>query len=352
MKYMTIGLTVLLLGWTEVSGQGHIAPCTGSGNHSGGICYGYATGRAAGRFAGDASCDPLTLYLTAISPDFFAYAPDPSLSGLQPEDIVVFSDHAAYVVSVGNPVGLSRVDQYSTMRHAEERGLLLDDVRREFGAWTGFYRRKPVSVTVQNSFPGGVVRINGAVELPGTRTLPWWNPQNLEAVNRQNILDPSNNTYYVRVFDYWTLPFEEGERSASLSVSITPRPGKTYTANFLKEFNITFQNNLPGATGGSIKVAGTTQTAPYVAAVIQFNSITGEAIYQVVSDIQYTFSQWGDGITTNPRTFTPTDHATYTANFNAKPLPPPNVSARGPVGSYVQVRWSEHPHPSVTQYQI
>jgi len=352
MKSITIILLGVLLATAEIFSQGHIAPCAGSQDHTGGICYGYATGRAAGRSAGDPNCNPLTFYQDPISTNFFDYYSDANLTGLQPGDIVRFSDHAAYVISVGSPVGNSRVDQYSTMRQREETNQLLEDVRREFGNWTGYYRNKLVNVTVQNSFSGGAVKIDGATVNAGTHALSWWGGQRmLEAVNRQNILDPSNNTYYVRVFQQWSTP--DGPMT-SISIGMTPRPGQTYRAEFDREFNITFQNNLPGANGGQIKVNGSTYSAPHTAQVLQTNpSITGEALYQVISGIEYTFSSWSPGGSTSASTiFYPGDHTTCTASFSAKPQPPPGVSAGGSVGSYVQVTWSDHPHQQVTQYQI
>jgi hypothetical protein len=213
--------TALLCELTPMFAQGHIAPCNGSSDHTGGICYGYAIGRAAGRFAGDSNCDPLTFYQSTINTNFFTFFSDASLAGLQAGDIVRFADHAAYVTSVGSPVGESRVDQYSTLRLREETNLRLEDVKQEFGDWSGYYRKKPVPVTVQNSFSGGVVRINGSNLSTGTYQLNWWYLHTLEAVDRQNILDPNNNTYYVRVFREWSTP--DGPRT-SISISITPMP--------------------------------------------------------------------------------------------------------------------------------
>jgi hypothetical protein len=38
-----------------------------------------------------------------------------------------------------------------------------------------------------------------------------------------------------------------------------------------------------------------------------------------INGIDYTFSQWIDGNTSNPRTFYPSENSTYTANFIGKP---------------------------------
>ncbi len=178
----------------------------------------------------------------------------------------------------------------------------------------------------------------------------WWTVHTLEATNQN--YQASGEPNYFRVFQNW-------QKNNGSPDEINPKiievdDNATYKANFTKEFNISFQNSLPGASGGQIKVNGTTYNAPKTVQVLQTNpSITGEALYQVINGIEYTFSSWSPGGSTSASTqFIPTDHTTYTANFTAKPLPPPNVAAGGPVGSYVRVTWNEHPHSSVTQYQI
>ncbi len=108
MKSIILIMLVIFLVATELFSQDHIAPCNGPQNHSGGICYGYATGRAAGKLAGDSICNPLTFYQDSINTAFFIYVSDTSLSGLQLGDIIKFKKHAAYVVSVGSPIGTSR----------------------------------------------------------------------------------------------------------------------------------------------------------------------------------------------------------------------------------------------------
>ncbi len=243
-------MLVIFLVATELFSQDHIAPCSGPQNHSGGICYGYATGRAAGKLAGDSICNPLTFYQNTINTAFFNFFAETSLSGLQSGDIVRFQDHAAYVIYVGNPIGTSRVDQYSTMWVKEEKNISLDSVKKNYGAWSGYYRAKSIDIIVQNNFSGGLVKINNSTVSAGTKIVDWRFPQSLEAVDRQNILDPINNVYYIRLFRYWKIPLEP--YNYNLNVTIVPKPGKTYTAVFEKEFNITFQNNFIGANGSYI----------------------------------------------------------------------------------------------------
>ena len=242
-------------------------------------------GRAALRYAGDQSCDPMTFYRNQIDGNFFDFHADPNLSGLQPGDIVHFADHAAYVATVGSPVGTSTVDQYSTARLREEKGLLLNNVKSEFGPWDGYYRKKQVFITVQNNFAGGQVNICGSIVSAGSNPINWWGFPYLAAVDRQNIIDPNDNTYYIRVYQNWTTT-DSGTKYTSL-IYVCPKPSQVYTANFLKEFNITFQNSFVSiGNGGVIKVSGSQYNSPTTSfPVVQYTSITGEGIYQVINVI-------------------------------------------------------------------
>lgn len=212
------------IGQVSVS-DGHIAPCRGSKDHSdtGGICYGYAMGRAAGRYPGDEKCNPLTFYRNTVDANYFDFNSGSSLSGLQAGDIVRFPNHVAYVVSVRSPIESTLVDQYSPA-YGHERGKTLAYVKNHFGPWDGYYRRKPVNDTVKNNFNGGVIKIDGVEKNSGIHSLAWWGSERvLEAVDRQYF------NGYVWVFDKWSTP--QGEEK-SISISITPRVGKTYVAVF------------------------------------------------------------------------------------------------------------------------
>lgn len=94
------------------------------------------------------------------------------------------------------------------------------------------------------------------------------------------------------------------------------------------------------------------ESAPVTVPVLDGDFISGEAPYQVHDQVIYTFSQWNVTPSTNPQTFYPSDHTSYTASYNAKPLPPEYVTAGGTVGDYVHVTWQTHPHSCVQQYQI
>lgn len=87
-------------------------------------------------------------------------------------------------------------------------------------------------------------------------------------------------------------------------------------------------------------------------AVVEPENITGKALNQVYNGIEYTFDQWSDGSTGSQKTFTPTDHSTYTAYFTGKPVAVTITSYTGPVGSSIHIEWDEHINTNVTKYQV
>ncbi|MBI3580013.1 MAG: T9SS type A sorting domain-containing protein [Ignavibacteriales bacterium] len=225
--------------------------------------------------------------------------------------------------------------------------LLIHD---QYGFWqivatasTGITLTQRYNVIVQNSYGAGNIIADGT-QYPSGTTFTW----NSSSSHTLQAIDGQSFGGYVQRFDSWS-----GIGSSS-SISINISNNATYTANFLKEFNVGFQNNLPGASGGSINVNGTQYSAPTSSFTVrQQSTITGGALYQVINGVEYTFSSWSNGGTSASTTFTPSDHTTYTANFNAKPLPPPSVSAGGAVGSPVQITWSDAGlNSGITQFQI
>jgi hypothetical protein len=129
-------------------------------------------------------------------------------------------------------------------------------------------------------------------------------------------------------------------------VTLTVSQNTTCTANFLKEFNIGFQN---GFTGGVIKVNGVQYNSPTSSfPVLETHTISAEAVNQATNGLQYTFTQWSDGSTLNPHTFTPSDHTTYAANFAVKPIQVTVTGAGGPNNTPVVLTWQVHPNSDVT----
>lgn len=315
---LMINLTIF--GAADLFAQ-HIPPCQGNA-HSTSICWGYATGRAFGRSWNDSRCPLNTLYFTGISTTLFHFNEGASLSGISAGDIVVFGAvHAAYVRTPhSNPLDF-KVDQVPNINGPEQTNVSLSDAIDDYGQPTGYYREKKLwSVTVQNSFTGGKVGVNGTEwDSPYTESeLYWESTFNIDAV-----MDGRLHDNYIRRFVKW-LQDDGSDYNTSKSTTITitkynfSEP-EDYTAIFRKEFNITFQNNFIGVGGnaGIIKVNGQQYTLPTSQPfqVVEPNSITAEAISgQVYNYIIYAFTQWSDGNTSYSRTFTPTDHTTYIAN--------------------------------------
>ena len=211
-------------------------------------------------------------------------------------------------------------------------------------AWLEF------DVTVRNSFDAGIVKADGVEYASGT-TFGWSGAHTLEAIDGQSIGG------YIQRYQDWTKPNLDHDQTNPLPITVTG--DGTYTANFAKEFNIWFENSFVGVGNkGVIKVNGTEYQLPLSQpfhVVGQQNppgTITAEALPQAVNGIYYSFTQWEDGSTENPRTFTPTDHATYRAHYAGKPVAVTMKSLGGPVGEPVQIVWYNHVNPNVTQYQV
>jgi len=330
-------------------------------------CYGYAQGRAFQKLAGDIECDPVQTYAYQIYESYFPYTADVNLSQIRVGDIVVFgsvrnggSGHAALVVEVPSPLILNniRVDQIPGPGGLEQKGVLLSTVKVTQGNPVGYHRftGEIYVVIFKNSFNAGILyagknKEGGWITVASGLGRDYVVGQQIEmaAIDRQYIQDPANQKFYYQVFKKW-----QDDQFAPIARTISVTGNATYTAEFKKEFNIKFQNcYIGGAVNGKIKVNNVEYDSPSNFAFEENNAIQAEALsYQVVNNTAFTFVNWGnDGSTSLSRTFTPTDHTTYTVNYSAKPFP-----VQFGVGSdeegHIQLVWSDHPNSQVTQYQI
>jgi hypothetical protein len=131
----------------------------------------------------------------------------------------------------------------------------------------------------------------------------------------------------------------------------------TYEAQYYQAAGVTFTP----VGGGAITVDGQTRYGAYTK-YARLNpppaeQVTATAVNTSALRIDNLFAFWTNSMNTDTSyyysiSFYPSAAVTYTAHFTAKPEPPANVSAGGPLGSYVQVTWSEHPSTNVTQYQV
>lgn len=351
MKHIALLFCCVLALTFEAASQ-HIPICGGSA-HSTSICWGYAQARSFGRSWSDSRCAAGTLYLTGIQTAFYDWYAGSGLTGVQSGDIITFTyGHAAFVTQTYPNI---TVDQVPGVGQPEQTGVALTTVISNYGPPLGYYRKKPLwSIKVQNNFTGGKVGVSGVErDAPYTVSGLHWE----SGVYAEAVMDGRLHDNYVRLFSNWSGPnFNRTDKVVFLPVtSYDFSQPITYTANFAKQYDATLQNSFLGAQGGIIKVDGLQQSAPYVAHVRQDNSVNVEATYQVINGISYSFSNWTNDRDANvvysaQASFTPSDHTVYTAHFNAEPLAPANITLGG--DEYVHITWTEHPHDSVTRYQV
>ena len=119
---------------------------------------------------------------------------------------------------------------------------------------------------------------------------------------------------------------------------------------------VTIRNNFTGVAGypGSIKVGGSTEDSPHEVYILKDENITVEAITQTYNGIKYTFDEWHDQSTTNPRTFSPTGDTIISASYNGKPVSPYyyDLQIVGDPYDPVGLIWDQHPNTNVAKYEI
>jgi hypothetical protein len=362
-------LSIILVATTETWTQenGHIPGCSDAHSGGGTTCWGYATARAFGRGWSHPTCPAGTqLQITNINYNYFTkYSFD--VSQLQPGYLVGWGDqyqpnHVAYVSSTNGTFGGTYVAQVesegSTTEHAGYtltqviNGVPGDGVIARGNPTCYFVKRPRWSARATNSFAQGQVTVSGSSgSSPHTVSNLHWESQVVLYANEANTYW---NPYWKRL-RAWKKGTQVVGYSQQTYSDITKKDytsPEDFVADLPSEFNVTFANSLPGWSGGDIKVDGQTLQAPATVPVLQDDETVGEAPYQVHDRVMYTYDQWSVSPSSNPRTFAPMGHVTYTASYNAKPLPPEYVTAGGTVGDYVHVTWSAHPHSCVQQYQI
>ncbi len=202
-----------------------------------------------------------------------------------------------------------------------------------------FYVRP--TITVRNSFSAGTVTVNSQNVNSGFRLTP--EPGSSTSVSA---IDQYYSNYN-RLFNNWTGAISSTSRSESISAPTSS--SVTATANFLKEYNIDFVNNI-GSTYVNFQLYTSSIPTSYVR---QNNSITASGNWTSTNGIEYSFTGWTKSGQSYSSTFTPTDHGTYTAVYTGKPTNSGEyVSAGAPVGQPIVVTWTDNPNTAVNQVQI
>ncbi len=218
------------------------------------------------------------------------------------------------------------------------------------------------SVTVNANFEGDSISVDGRmyknVPLSGISPFSWreWSfPHTLQAFEMYVWDEAKQNNYWMRFYN-WHAPSSGNNYINPFDIHTSDGDG-TYTAIFLHECNIIFQNHFTDAgNGGVIKVNGTQYNSPtpsFPVKEIYFN-ITGGAVDQTINGIYYDFDHWSDNGGTNPvHDFFPTNHHTYTAYFKGTPVNyGKNLHNDINYGQPITLRWTDNPNTNVTKYQI
>lgn len=206
-------------------------------------------------------------------------------------------------------------------------------------------------VKVKNDFAGGQIKVEYTTytNVPDTGLAPFnWRrtafPKDLIAINNQ--IPPDG---YKRVWKQWN------DGTLNITKTLSTAGSGTYEAQFRREFNVVFQNNFINVgNGGTINVNGQSYSSPTIQfQVVEQDAITASAQGQGLNGIEYTFTQWSDGYPSSYRTFYPSAHSTYTANFIGKPSNYGESVHFGPdVGQPIVIYWTDNINGNVTQYQI
>ena len=373
LPFITFLLFTISFNFAQVSDR-HIPPCQGyeHGTVSDGACWGYAVGRAFNRGWNDPDCPNSTLVLTGVPEDYFQWYDPFNINNIQVGDIVAWgnkgSTHVAFITAINyrNNDGIILADRYNTGDVERTNKTLTFLINERGGNPTGYFRKKKLwSIRVSNNVDGS--ESVGTVGVYGPNAYGGFNsPKVVDQLNWESnftidaVFDGSLYNNYIRRFTRWEDALgNQRNPSKSYSFSVKNYNFNTtqyYIARFKKEYNITFKNNFVSVGNiGSIIVNGTEyNNLPISSFPVQEGyTITATAVDQVKNGISYGFTNWSDGSTSMNKTFTPTDHSIYTANFVGKPSNNNrNLSANTVVDQPVILYWNDNINSNVTYYQI
>ena len=208
-------------------------------------------------------------------------------------------------------------------------------------------------ITIKSTFENCNITVDGEPYTTGTSGIYFgWPP------NDQHSLDVTKRQFaqnYWQVYRYWSAGFE-GEPIISdpeTELNITVSENKTYVVRFKPEYNITFKNSYYNIGNvGKMKISETTYTLPVSSfPVLDGDNITAEALLNTYNGISYSFDHWTGSVSTNPRTFNPSDHTTYTAYYTGTPTQVEIVSSNGTQGDPITIVWRKHSTSNVS-YEV
>lgn len=270
------------------------------------------------------------------------------VSDNHPEAIMTLDSLHTYIVRVGNKfkkiVNIGEFDESFYFNTSTQ--IFTTDGNYSVTA-EGDWNEK--SILVRNNFAGGNMYINDYLEesiLYTGRTLyreASTFPHTLTAINNQEAGG------YKRSWYQWsdTYPY--------LNRQLNSAQNFYESANFKEVYKIYFKNNFGNeGSGGIINVNSFQYNSPTsFFEVVDGGSINSSVPNQTINGIDFTFKQWDDANSSNPRYFYPADHDTFTVYYIGKPNTngrSQSISTNG--NNDIIISWSEHPSTSVTQYKI
>jgi len=205
-----------------------------------------------------------------------------------------------------------------------------------------FYVRP--TLTARNSFNAGIINVNGLTVNNGYQITPSpGSSTSLEAIEQ----DFDN---YYRLFYTWSGASSASTRSTSVQAPTTS--SLTATANFVRQFNVTFENPT-SSTNINGQIYYSSSNTVYLRENYQ---VSASGYSTSANGIDFTFSQWLKNNQTFSSNFYPSDHGTYTAVYTGKPNSSEcsitfNTSQEG---QPVNLTWSKHPldNSSISHYAI
>ncbi len=208
-------------------------------------------------------------------------------------------------------------------------------------------------IYVKNSFNSGNVIVD-YISYPSGKYFDWLEgtTHTLTAIDRPYIQELPGKFYY-RIYQNWADP--RGNPIVSkpnLMASIKVTGGGTYTANFKKEFNLTFSNSFGG---GQVIVNGTTQNSGYLLPLEEKNSVSfsTQSDYSI-SGYYYHYINWtvNGTVVTSPNT--PTDHTNYIANYTKSLwcVSFTGSSVHDENGNHPRLTWTAHEAQDVIGYNV
>lgn len=331
-----------------------------------GICFGYAQARAFSRYE-NSTCSANTLLPNDINhghyvnPNYFEYFNSFDYNDVQIGDIVVFKHtghHVAYVSDKDSPDPDDiYLDHKPSPGEDPEENIPLSDFIEDpvkYGEPVGYYRKKEQwKITVTNSFDAGQVNVKSQNQW---QTHPsgwledghdWEDDVSLSAIENGN-----SQGGYIQRFQYWYKNTESGERKPDETTTVEIiddyDDDVTWTAKFLSEFNIRFQNHFDGISeNGNMEINDTTFSNisfSNIFYVLEGDLIEFQALNQTFNNIDYHLDHWNDGITSSSRTYEPADHKDFTAYFTGIPQQVQNLHEDGAVGAPIHLVWYQHPN--------